>query len=147
MNKYQNILLATELTSRDEAIATQAAELADIFNAKLSLIHVIEPMRSFGRFRVESVMEEIEQEWHEDAQTKLDNLVKKLEIETAEKFIGKGKTKSVVIDYAVKIKADLIILGNHVDDALGDIGKMLGTTANAINNNAPCDVLTIHVKS
>ncbi len=49
MKNYQNILLGVELISEnDAAIVQKAVDFAKLFNAKLTLIHVIERISSYG---------------------------------------------------------------------------------------------------
>jgi universal stress protein A len=54
-----------------------------------------------------------------------------------------GRPASEIRAHAERIGADLIVLGSH--GRHGIPGLMLGSTANAVLHDAPCDVLTVRI--
>lgn len=146
MGLYQHILFASDLTSRDDKLIKKASELAKTFGAKLSVIHCIEPMPTYGSFRVESVIEDIEKEWIENTRKEVENLISVSGVEIHEQIIQIGQTKRLITEAAVEHNVDLILVGSHGRHGLAELSKLIGSTANAVNSHAKCDVLTIHME-
>lgn len=51
-----------------------------------------------------------------------------------------GKPADVLLEEATKLKADLIVVGNV---RMQGLARVLGSVANAVSHNAPCDVYIV----
>jgi nucleotide-binding universal stress UspA family protein len=51
-----------------------------------------------------------------------------------------GKPADVLLEEATKLKADLIVVGNV---RMQGLKRVLGSVANAVSHNAPCDVYNV----
>lgn len=137
MKKYQHILFAADLTDDCHSLAKQAAEFAGTMGAKLSLIHVIEPLPAYGFMIATEVPAE---HLIESASEEMNKLGSSLGTPIENVHIETGATKHVILEAANEMGIDLIIVGSHGKHGLADL---LGSTANAIINSASCDVLTL----
>ena len=59
---------------------------------------------------------------------------------TATAAAVEGKPAPVLIDEAARIQADVIVVGNR---RMQGVARILGSVANEVAHNAPCDVLIV----
>lgn len=144
MTEYNHILLAVELeTDCDDFPIQRALALSKEFNAKLSLIHAVEHMSSYGAAYGIAAGADIEEMLLENAKEAMSKLGKKFGVPENEQIIKIGPAKLVILEQAEELKADLIIVGSH---GRHGVRLLLGSTANAILHGAKCDVLAIRIK-
>ncbi len=141
---YQNILLTTELTDNSQYIEEKAMAIQKLTNAKLSIIHVIEPM-PYTSDELLSIYnyQEITEALEENAKKMLQPVQKRLNIANENSIIMTGSVSYEILNYAEENNIDLIISGSHGRHGLQ---LLLGSTANAILHGAKCDVLAVRFK-
>src|SRR5476651_2360519 len=137
---YKHILFATDLTEDTEYLIEKVRSIRGLTGAKLSVIHVVEPMPGYSYAYLG--IEDIEGQLIEEAREALNNLSEKLSVDRKDQWIEVGPTKSKILKIADEIGADLIICGSHGRHGLS---LLLGSTANAILHGAKCDVLTVRL--
>lgn len=143
MKEYDHIVLAVELdTACDDLPARRAASLTKQFSAKLTLIHAIEHMTSYGAAYGIAAGADIEEILLENAKEAMTNLAKKLDVPENQQIIKIGPAKLVVLEEVESLNADLIIVGSH---GRHGVRLLLGSTANAILHGAKCDVLAVRI--
>jgi len=141
---YSHVLLATDLLQETSAVVEKAKQLADLYHAKLSLIHVVESLPIyFGNELVLPEMQEIERQLLERAKQKMVELCLSLGVAESDAHVEMGVTKVEIIKFAKHNSVDLIVLGSHSRHGLE---HLLGSTARAVVNVAPCDVLAVRFK-
>lgn len=138
--KYNHILIATDLLEGSEKIAKRAVEMAQEFAAKLSIIHVVEPLPGYGYAFIAPA--EIESQLIDEAKKQLIELAKKYTISEENVHVVLGPTKVEILEVAEKTGVDLIVVGTHTRHGLG---HLLGSTANAVIHGSKCDVLTVRI--
>jgi universal stress protein A len=141
---YKHILLATDLSDHSDYVAKRAAALAHTMHAKLTVMHVLAytPIAYAGEFSI-PIDAEFETMLEKQATQQLAKLAKKYDIPSEQQYLTQGSVKTAVTDHAVKIKADLIVVGTHGHTG---IELLLGSQANGILHSAPCDVWVVHIK-
>lgn len=137
---YKHILFATDLTDETDYVVNKVQALRGFTGAKLSLVHIVEPMPGYSYAYLG--IEDIEGQLIEEAREALTKLGSKLAVERNDQWIEVGPTKSKILKVASEIGADLIICGSHGRHGLS---LLLGSTANAILHGAHCDVLTVRL--
>lgn len=143
MSDYQHILCAVDLNDDSLPVAARAAELAKIYHAKLSLLHVVEYIPiDLANELVLPQQQEIEQQLVDQAAVHLTSLTKQIDSEKPDEVVVQGSTKSEIIEYAQEHQVDLIVLGRH---GRHGISRLLGSVANAVLHHAVCDVLAVRV--
>jgi len=140
MPKYKHILVAIDLAPGSDQVVKEASDMARLFGAKLSLVHVIEPLPGYGYAFIAA--NEVEQELMKEASKEMKKIGEKYQTPLAAQHALMGPAKAEILDLAEREKADLIMLGSHGESG---IFALLGSTANAIIHGAKCDVLTVRV--
>jgi universal stress protein A len=136
---YTHILHATDLSKNHFDMCQQAIEIAKCFHAKLFLLHVIEPPPSL-QLAQGLGFAEFDSPVKEDAMTVLSVLGDTFNIPKEHLFVEVGSIKAHVLQKAIDLACNLIIIGSHTPSKLP---AFLGSTAHAVVHQAPCDVLTI----
>ncbi|GKS68713.1 universal stress protein A [Nitrosomonas sp. PY1] len=146
MNNYKNILLAIEFSEHDEAITKKAKDLAEQLKAQLHIIHVLDniPMPDTPYGTVISLDESTHDALLEAEKSKLRHIGNHLGIAPSQCWMVWGNPQEEIIQLAVKLQIDLIVVGSHSRHGLA---VLMGSTAKDILYHAQCDVLAIHLKS
>lgn len=141
--QIKNILVPIDFSEYSKSSLKYSCDFAKLFNAKLFLIHVIEPVIyppdfSMGQISIPSINNEV----NERAKQELDNLCEaciepEVEVTT---IIKSGKPFYEIIETAEEIDADLIIIATHGHSGVEHI--LFGSTAEKVVRKAPCPVLT-----
>lgn len=137
---YKHILFATDLTDETEYVIEKVRTMRGYTGAKLSLVHVVEPLPGYSYAYLG--IEDIEGQLIEEARQSIEKLGSKLNVTTGDEFVEVGPTKTKILKVADDVGADLIICGSHGRHGLS---LLLGSTANAILHGAKCDVLTVRL--
>ncbi len=136
---YTTILYATDLSENHFKMCQKAADIATHFHAKLYLMHVIEPPATL-QLAQGLGFAEFDRPIKADAETVMRTLGEALNIPVDQQFVEIGSIKTHVLSKADALDCNLIIIGSH---AKSNIPEFLGSTAHAVVNHAPCDVLTL----
>ncbi len=144
MSHYQHILLAVDYAAHNDIIADKAKALATLYQAKLSIIHVLDniPMPDTNYGEVISLNEESEYPLLEAEKNKLKALGEKLGVDDNNQWLVWGVPKEEICTCATQEKVDLIVVGSHGRHGLA---LLLGSTANSVLHHAPCDILAVRV--
>lgn len=142
MSVYKHILIATDLSDENNAVIKKALTLAKLFEAKVSVLHVVEPLPGYGYAYVG--IADIEAELLTEAKKGMDALSKKYDIPAGNCHVEVGPTKVELMELIKKAHIDCLIVGSH---GRHGIAELLGSTAHAAVHTAPCDVLTVRIKS
>jgi len=137
---YKHILFATDLSDDTGYILEKVRVIRGFTGAKLSLIHVVEPLPGYSYAYLG--IEDIEGQLIEEAKKMIAKLGEQLAVDNNNQWIEVGPTKSKILKTADEIQADLIVCGSHGRHGLS---LLLGSTANAILHGAKCDVLTVRL--
>lgn len=137
---YKHILFATDLSDDTDYIIKKVIEFRNLTKARLSLIHVVEPLPGYSYAYLG--IEDIEGQLIDEARNALLKMGEKLSVDKKDQWIEVGPTKSKILNVAAEIGADLIVCGSHGRHGLS---LLLGSTANAILHGAKCDVLTVRL--
>ena len=74
---YKHILVAVDLTEECDPVIYRASASADANNAKLSLIHIVEPMAMAFGGDVPMDLSQLQQQQFDQAKERLERLIKK----------------------------------------------------------------------
>lgn len=138
---YKKILYATDLAEGAKDIALRAKQIADNFDAELYLIHIVEHVpAAFDN----SLVVDVETSLIDNAKNSLLKLAQDILINKNNCFVTTGSTKQQVNEIAADNNIDLIVVGSYGRHGLA---LLLSSTANAVLDSAPCDVLAIKMSS
>jgi universal stress protein A len=142
MSVYQHILIATDLSDENNVVVEKALTIAKTFDAKVSLLHVVEPLPGYGYAYVG--IADIEAELLMEANKSMKALSNKYNIPETSCYIEVGPVKAEMISLINKEKIDCLILGSH---GRHGFSELLGSTAHSAVHSAPCDVITLRIKT
>ena len=148
---YKHILFATELNETKCYLEEKVTQLQLITQAKLSVIHVVEPIPSayyagpYGAISGLSSCDSIgtTEILKDRAKEVLQPLVKRLNISDQDLHVQIGHSSEEILAFAENENVDLIITGSH---GVHGIQLLLGSTTNAILHGSKCDVLAVRLK-
>lgn len=144
MGQYTHILLAADFNQESDIVVKRAKALASTFGAKLSLVHVLEPISIAygGEFPVD--LGDLHKELEKQAQTQLAALGDQLGVAAENRYLEVGITEKEILRVAKAHGVDLIVMGSHGRHGLA---LLLGSTANAVLHHADIDVLAVRVSA
>jgi len=142
MNEYQHILLAVDLSEDSLTLAKRGKALADQNDAKLSLVHTIEPINFAYGGDIPMDLSAIQEQLDEHAHKKVAEFAKQFNIEEQNQHIVVGLPQNEIHRLAHELNVDLIVVGTHGRHGLS---LLLGSTSNGVLHGAECDILAVRV--
>ncbi len=145
MINYAHILLAIDFSDHTDTIAERARDLADKYQAQLSLLHVVDNLPIVDTVNGPIIPYEIDltEQLMESAKLRLEKLAERLKVNEDNLFLELGSPKIEIVRIAEENAVDLIVVGSHGRHGLA---LLLGSTANGVLHHAKCDVLAVRIK-
>lgn len=141
---YQHILVAVDLTEECDPVVKRARKLAQASGAKMSVVHIVEPMAMAFGGDVPMDLSMLQQQQFEQARERLAAFSGKYpEIADDQRHLAYGQPRQEIHRLAEEQGCDLIVVGSHGRHGLA---LLLGSTANDVLHGAPCDVLAVRLK-
>ncbi|WP_342246394.1 universal stress protein [Pseudomonas sp. OTU5201] len=142
---YQHILVAVDLTDECHPVVRRAQALAQASHAKLSLVHIVEPMAMAFGGDVPMDLSMLQQQQFEQARERLQTFAGIYsELTADQRHLAYGQPRQEIHRLAEEQGCDLIVVGSHGRHGLA---LLLGSTANDVLHGAPCDVLAVRLKN
>jgi universal stress protein A len=142
MSNYTHILVTVDLTEECRPVAERAHSLASSYGAKLSCIHVIEPLSLAYGGDIPMDLSTIQEQIQDTAQTHMAEFAATLGISKEDQHLVFGRPEAEIHSVARQLNVDLIVVGSHGRHGLA---LLLGSTANGVLHGAICDVLAVRV--
>ncbi|MGZ8227469.1 MAG: universal stress protein [Methylococcaceae bacterium] len=145
MENYKNILLAVDFFNQDQIVVDKAKMLADKFQAKLSIVHVVDslPVTEAGYGSDIPFNLDLTAELMATAKKRLAKLADEINVSEDCLWLEMGSPKLEIIRVAQENDMDLIVVGSHGRHGLA---LLLGSTANGVLHHATCDVLAVRLQ-
>ncbi|CAN7527819.1 universal stress protein [Pseudomonas sp. LjRoot71] len=141
---YQHILVAVDLTEECDPVMHRAQKLAASSGARLSVVHIVEPMAMAFGGDVPMDLSMLQQQQFDQARERLDKFAGKYPtLGSGQRHLAYGQPRQEIHRLATEQQCDLIIVGSHGRHGLA---LLLGSTANDVLHGAPCDVLAVRLK-
>jgi universal stress protein A len=146
MESYKHILLAADFSEHGEAVANRAKDLAERYQAKLSIVHVMDNLLITDAAYGSTIPFDLDltAELMASAKKRLANLADKLNIAEDCRWMETGSPKLEIIRVAEENEVDLIVVGSH---GRHGFALLLGSTANGVLHHALCDVLAVRLQN
>ncbi|NOT11274.1 MAG: universal stress protein [Methylococcaceae bacterium] len=144
MENYKHILLAVDFFENDAIVSSRAKDLADRYQAALSIIHVVDSLpMTHSDYGLDLPFNlDLAAELTAVARVRLAKLAEQLQVSESKTWLEMGSPKQEIIRIATENEADLIVMGSH---GRHGFGLLLGSTANAVLHHAKCDVLAVRL--
>ena len=145
MSDYTHILVAVDFSASADQVLTKAHDIAQRNHAQLSILHVVEYLPP-----IDSAYEPIlTSNWMIDETEMVEQAKKSLKItseqhnyENVELAVKVGTPKHEISQFVKDHQCDLVVIGSHGRHGLS---VLLGSTANAVLHDMPCDILAVKV--
>jgi universal stress protein A len=141
--RIKSILVPTDFSVESEKALAYALPFARQFGAKLTLLHVVEPIATPDFAKTFPLVSENDQV-KANCKRHLERILKDLEIgpEFVEKVLVRfGRAFNEIAEAARTLKVDLIIISTHGYTGLKH--ALLGSTTERVVRHAPCPVLVV----
>ncbi|WP_020472641.1 universal stress protein [Zavarzinella formosa] len=139
MRQFHIILHPTDFSAGSEAAFHYACEMARDYEARLIILHTIEPVTQMVGDGI--IIPYDESELYADAEQKMQEIQSSSPGVRMEKIHLAGSPTTAIIETALDVKADLIVMGTHGRTGIGRL--ILGSVAEEVVRKAPCPVLTV----
>lgn len=156
---FKNILYATDIGPGAPYVFRYALSLAHQYQGAIDVLHVMEPLGTFGQSLVElhishTQSEELHKAARDKVRARLNERIDRLIAgETTALPEGRALIKSVqvlegypaptILALSKKLGADAIVIGTHRHTAIGE--ALLGSTARKVLHGAPIPVLLTRI--
>ena len=142
---YKHILLAADFSEHGTEVANRAKDLADKYQAKLSIVHIIDnlPLADEAYGSAIPFDADVTEELMAAAKKRLAKQAEQLDIAENRRWLELGSPKLEIIRIAEENDVDLIIVGSHGRHGWA---LLLGSTANGVLHHARCDVLAVRLR-
>lgn len=143
MSQYKHILVGLDLTPEEShTVFAKAATLAQLYGAKLSIAHVIEPLVFAYAGEVPIDFTNTQKAIEARAKEQLRRFTEAHALNPADCHVLLGPTALELKEFAHQHDVDLLIVGSHGRHGLA---LLLGSTATDVIHGAKCDVLAVRV--
>jgi universal stress protein A len=144
VESYKHILLAADFSEHGEAVAERAKDLAEKYQAKLSIVHVMDNLLITDAAYGSTIPFDLDltAELMAAAKKRMANMADKLNIAEDCRWLETGSPKLEIIRVAEENNVDLIVVGSH---GRHGFALLLGSTANGVLHHAQCDVLAVRL--
>jgi universal stress protein A len=141
--KLNSILVPIDFSAESEKALAYAVPFARQFGAKLTLLHVVEPVVT-PDFAKSFPLAMENDKLMAECRRHLERIVKDSEIEprlVEKTLVRYGRTFNEIADAARTLRVDLIIISTHGYTGLKH--TLLGSTTERVVRHAPCPVLVV----
>ena len=140
---YEHLLVAVDLTEECDPVIKRAKAIALASGAKVSLVHIVEPMAMAFGGDVPMDLSQLQQQQFDQAKERMERLYNKYpDINRGDSHLVYCQPRQEIHQLAKYQKCDLIVVGSHGRHGLA---LLLGSTANDVLHGAPCDVLAVRL--
>ena len=141
--EVKTILYTTSLSKHTRPVFRQAVKLASLYQAKIIMLHVVEPIGEMGHALIENYLpEDLVKKMHDEGidnikSTMKERVIKFYEDELSalntgitlniEQVVAEGNYTDSIVGAAKQFDADMIIMGSH-----NNLGRSSNTTRQVI---------------
>ncbi len=139
---YSHVLVAIDLIDECRPVAEHARQLAQALGAKLTIVHVVEPLAMAYGGDVPMDLSMLQQQQFEQARERMQMFANEYNLPEQQLQIAFGQPRQEIHRVATEFGCDLIVVGSHGRHGLA---LLLGSTANDVLHGAPCDVIAVRL--
>jgi nucleotide-binding universal stress UspA family protein len=140
---FRHVLAPTDFSEPSAAALAYAVNLAEAFDAQLTILHVIEPDFETGAlsYGIQPDLARYVEKAQKVAMDKLEAWAKRVSECDVEILLKRGTASVEIVRTAVEDECDVIVIGTHGRTGFRDL--IFGSTAERVVRKAHCPVLTV----
>ncbi|RMD68888.1 MAG: universal stress protein [Gammaproteobacteria bacterium] len=144
MEPYRHILAAIDLSPYSLAVLRRGLILRDAYQARLTVLHVVEYVFPLDMDYVLPPIDRVEAELMEEGHKKVEALLKEAGMEGIPAEVVASPTPwEAIVEEGKRQGADLLVLASHGHRG---IRALIGTTLDRVLHHACCDILVVRAK-
>ena len=137
----QRVLVATDLSVTASATLSTAARYAELFDAQIRVVHVVEPAKFPTVVPLSLDMSAFEERSRAEFEWLVE--VELSRVPSDDRVVRRGRADEEIAEEAVAWRADLLVLGSH---GKGWIDRLLiGSTTERLVNRLPTSLLVVPI--
>ncbi|MDZ7853562.1 MAG: universal stress protein [Halomonas sp.] len=140
-NEYRHVLVAVDLTKDSYKVLERAMQIADRNQAKLSIMHTLEPLGFAYGGDIPMDLTSIQDQLDEHAKQRLAEIAD-THVPSENQHVVVGMPDTEIHRFAEEQDVDLIVVGSH---GRHGFALLLGSTSTGVLHGARCDVLAVRV--
>ncbi|KXS39545.1 MAG: universal stress protein A [Halomonadaceae bacterium T82-2] len=141
-NEYHHVLVAVDLTKDSHRVLERAIPIARRNNAKLSVIHTLEPLGFAYGGDIPMDLTSIQDQLDEHAKSRLAEIADPHDVPREDQHVVVGMPDTEIHRFSKENEVDLIVVGSH---GRHGFALLLGSTSTGVLHGAECDVLAVRV--
>jgi nucleotide-binding universal stress UspA family protein len=143
---FKNILCPIDFSKPAERALKNAIHLVRKMNAKLHILHVVPSMMDFY-LNIIGESEEKQADEISNHQKQLDKFLEQFDFHgvTFEKIVKPGKVHRLILETAINLETDLILMGTSGESNNKKI--LMGTNTKYVTRELPCSIITVKSES
>ena len=146
MERFKDIVAATDLSSESLGVVSYAGHLASAEDSQLTIVHVV-PSVSLTDYRplvAAADLDLVDRELLDYAESKLEAWAKRhlKKVPSVEIVVQHGVIDEVVCQVTEERNADVLVVGTHEQSGLSRLA--VGSVAERLMREAPCPVLIVN---
>ncbi len=138
--KYQNIMLAVDLTSDSKELVKRAEEIAMLHQAKLNLIHIDPNFLDTYDGVIDINTDEFQDRVHHESVVEIKNMLAESNVMVDKYLVSTGAIEDEIIQAVSAYNIDLVMMGHHKSSLLRQV---LLSPSEPLVREMPCDLLFI----
>lgn len=144
MSEYRHVLFAMDYSEQAITVGRRALDISRRYQARFTILHVVEEVNISAGYELMPLLPELPDEsMMQEARATLARVAGELGAADAPQLaVSAVSTKEGILRTAQEQGVDLIVVGSHGRHGLA---VLLGSTANAVLDAAPCDVLAVRI--
>jgi len=137
----RRVLVATDLSAAASATLSTAARYAELFDAQIRIVHVVEPAKFPTVVPLSLDMSAFEERSRAEFERLVE--VELSRVQSDDRVVRRGRADEEIAEEAVAWRADLVVLGSH---GKGWIDRLLiGSTTERLLNRLPTSLLVVPI--
>ncbi|WP_148255019.1 universal stress protein [Aidingimonas lacisalsi] len=141
-NEYHHVLVAVDLTKDSHKVLERALPIAERNNARLSIIHTLEPLGFAYGGDIPMDLTSIQDQLDDHAKQRLAEIADPHNVARENQHVVVGMPDTEIHRFADDNDVDLIVVGSH---GRHGFALLLGSTSTGVLHGAKCDVLAVRV--
>lgn len=141
-NEYRHVLVAVDLTKDSHKVLERALPIARRNNARLSIIHTLEPLGFAYGGDIPMDLTSIQDQLDDHAKQRLAEIADPHEVAKEDQHVVVGMPDTEIHRFSKEHDVDLIVVGSH---GRHGFALLLGSTSTGVLHGAQCDVLAVRV--